>query len=317
VQTWVFSEIIDGTPSSSSLEAITRARTWGDVTAIAVGADTGGATADLGTYGAGALLTLDTGDRLAAPVAAAAVAAAIAEDAPDLMLFGPGSTDRDVAGRLSARLGLPIVANAADVVVDDGVEVVTEILGGTQRVTTRITAPAPALVVVRSKAFTAEPSETPADPTVTPLTAPDVGHAGAAVVTERVAEESEGPDLEAANIVVSGGRGLGAAEKFEMMDQLAALLGGAVGGTRAVVDAGWVPYSYQVGQTGKTVKPTVYIACGISGAMQHLVGMKDSATIIAINKDPDAPIFGVSDLGVIGDVHRVVPALIAELEARS
>jgi electron transfer flavoprotein alpha subunit len=145
---------------------------------------------------------------------------------------------------------------------------------------------------------------------------PDVGHAGAVTVTERHVEESQGPDLEAANVVISGGRGLGGADKFEMVQELASLLGGAVGATRAVVDSGWVPYSLQVGQTGKTVKPDVYIACGISGAMQHVVGMKDASTIIAINKDPEAPIFGLSDLGIVGDVHKVVPALIEALKAR-
>jgi electron transfer flavoprotein alpha subunit len=144
-----------------------------------------------------------------------------------------------------------------------------------------------------------------------------VGAAGSATVMERHTEEATGPKLEEAAIIVSGGRGLGEPEKFEMMNELAGLLGAAVGATRAIVDAGWVPYSYQVGQTGKTVRPAVYIACGISGAMQHLVGMKDSDTIIAINKDEEAPIFGVADLGVVGDVHDVVPKLIEALKSRS
>jgi electron transfer flavoprotein alpha subunit len=168
--------------------------------------------------------------------------------------------------------------------------------------------------MTRPKAFTAEAVGGDA-PDVVEVEMPDVGRSDATIV-ERHVEASEGPDLEAASIVVSGGRGLGSAEGFEIIDQLARLLDGAVGGTRAVVDAGWVPYSYQVGQTGKTVKPNVYIACAISGAMQHVVGMKGSSTIIAINKDPDAPIFAVADLGIVGDVHKVVPQLIEALEER-
>ena len=145
---------------------------------------------------------------------------------------------------------------------------------------------------------------------------PDTGATSAAKVLGVHVEQSSGPKLDEADVVVSGGRGLGEAGKYQLVEDLAGLLKGAAGASRAIVDAGWVPYSYQVGQTGKVVKPNVYIAAGISGATQHMVGMKGSKNIIAINKDKEAPIFGVADLGIVGDVHKVLPQLIEALKGR-
>ncbi len=315
---WVFSTAtsnLDVAPIT--LELLAKARTLGGETAVFhAGPGSDRAWATLGDHGASTVYHFDPGDALPAAGAAAALAALVDEHAPSLILFGMAVDDRDVAGRLSARLGRAVLSNAVDVAADGGVSVTTEILGGTTVVETTYTDDPPALVVVRPKSFTAEAVGGGA-PEVVAVPAPDVGHAGEAQVLERHEDQSEGPQLADASIIVSGGRGLGAAENFAMLDELAGLLGAAVGATRAVVDAGWVPYAMQVGQTGKTVKPGVYIACGISGAMQHVVGMKDSGTIIAINKDQDAPIFGIADLGVVGDVHQVVPKLVEELRSRS
>jgi electron transfer flavoprotein alpha subunit len=315
MKTWIFSTESDGEAASSALEGLTKARSFGgELGAVHVGPGSDTAIAALGEHGATSVLHLAEGS--SAGAIAAAVAGAVDSEQPDLIIFGMGSLDRDVAGRLSARLGKPVLANAVDVTAEGGaIRVANEINGGTMRVVTEFGAGAPAIVITRPKAFAAEAGGGGA-PAVTELATPDVGHAGALEVLSQHAEESSGPDLEAADVVVSGGRGLGDADKFGIVSELAGLLNGAVGATRAVVDAGWVPYSLQVGQTGKTVKPNVYIACGISGAMQHLVGMKDSTTIIAINKDPEAPIFGVADLGIVGDVHTVVPALVEALKAR-
>ncbi len=312
---WVFMEEDAGAPSTLGLELLTKARTLGDVTAVYLGEGHDEAFATLGAYGASRVLHADLGDSLAAAPVAAAMANMVQSEAPDVILFGQAYTDRDVAGRLAARLGASVLSNASDIDIIDGRVVTThEIFGGTQLARAEIDGVGPYLVIVRPKSFPAEPADG-GSPEVAQLELPDAGRASA-VITEHHVEEREGPQLGDAEVIVSGGRGLGSAEAYDMIEKLAKQLGAATGATRAIVDAGWVPYAKQVGQTGKTVKPNVYIAAGISGAMQHLVGMKDSNTIIAINKDPDAPIFGVADLGVVGDVHNVLPKLIEALESR-
>ena len=313
--TWVFSEETDGHASASALELLTKARTFGDVAVFHIGPGSDVAFAELGAHGATSVYHLAIGDRLPSAPAAAALATLAEEQDAELIMFGMGNTDRDVAGRLSARIGKPVLGNAVDVTVDGAVSVTSEILGGMEAVVTEATGAAPALVLVRSKAFPAE-QLTDNVPDVTLVSMPDIGHAGSAVITESHVEESEGPDLEVAGIVVAGGRGVGSAEKWAVVEDLASQLDAAVGATRAVIDAGWVPSRLQVGQTGKTVKPDVYISAGVSGAMQHLVGMKDSGTIIAINKDAEAPIFAVADLGLVGDLHAVVPKLTEALKQR-
>lgn len=311
---WVFVEESDGAPSVLGLELLSKARELGDPTVVYLGAGSEEAFATLGEHGAAAVFHADAGDRLPSAPLAAALAAKAGDDSPDLILFGQAYTDRDVAGRLAAQLGIGVLSNASDVrITDGGVETDHEILGGAQ-VATAVMSGAPHIVLTRPKSFPAEPVGGNA-PSVSPLDLPDAGTSEAEITGSHV-EEREGPQLGDARVVVSGGRGLGSAENYELVEKVAKPLGAATGATRAIVDAGWVPYAKQVGQTGKTVKPDVYIACGISGAMQHLVGMKDSSTIIAINKDPDAPIFSIADLGIVGDVHKVLPQLIEALESR-
>lgn len=311
---WVFVEQVGDEPSPLGLELLAKARDMGAVTALLLGEGSDEVFAALGDHGATSVIHIDSGDRLPSGPAAAALAVKMGPDAPDLILFGQAYNDRDIAGRLAAQLGVGVLSNAIDVrLTDSGVATDHEVFGGAQVATAEATE-GPYIVLIRPKSFVAEPVGGSA-PEVTTLDLPDVG-SSEAKVTGSHAEEREGPQLGEAAVIVSGGRGLGSAEAYAMVESVASQLGAASGATRAIVDAGWVPYAKQVGQTGKTVKPDVYIACGISGAMQHLVGMKDSGTIIAINKDPDAPIFSVADLGVVGDVHQVLPKLVEALETR-
>ena len=313
--TWIFIEELNEQPVPVGLELLSAVRDHAEVTAVYAGRGGDTVWETLGAYGAGSVLHLPVREgALGTAEVAAALADLIEAHNPDVVLFGATYDGRDVAGRLSARLGRSVIANATGLSFDGGLTVTTEVFGGTTLVHTGFDG-VNGLVLVRPKSFAAEPGA-PATPSVTVIELPDVGHAGSATVTGRHVEAAVGPKLEEAAVVVAGGRGLGDAEKYALVEELATLLGAATGATRAIVDAGWVPYAKQVGQTGKTVKPDVYIALGISGAMQHLVGMKDAKTIIAVNKDEEAPIFSVADLGVVGDVHQVVPKLIEALKAR-
>jgi electron transfer flavoprotein alpha subunit len=273
----------------------------------------------LGAHGAGKVLWVsDLGDGLAGPRVAAALADRISSaGAPDAILASSTYDCRDILGRLSVKLDRPVLANVVGLEVQgDGLVTQHAVFGGTQIVKARFTGDGPGLFIIRPKTFAAEESGGGA-PEIEQLPVPDVGAAGGAKLVERHIEERTGPTLDEAAIVVSGGRGLGSAENYALIEELAKLLNAAPGASRAIVDAGWVPYAYQVGQTGKTVKPTVYIACGISGATQHMVGMKGAKNIIAVNKDAEAPIFTIADLGVVGDVHKVLPKLIEALKARA
>jgi electron transfer flavoprotein alpha subunit len=317
--TWVFAEALEGKVASITLELLTKARELGGtVEAFYAGADADAMAPELGKFGASKVYVTDPGDVLVgAPVAAAMAAQIEGGNRPDLIMFGQTYDGRDVAGRLSAKLDRPVLTNGMGLSVEgDQVAVQTAIFGGNTIVQAAFRSDPPHLAMFRPKSFAAEEGGG-ATPEVVAVEAPDTGAAGKSTVLERHVEEHTGPKLDEAAVVVSGGRGLGAAEKYEMIETLAKLLKGAPGASRAIVDAGWVPYAYQVGQTGKVVKPTVYIAAGISGATQHLVGMKGAKNIIAINKDKDAPIFSIADLGVVGDVHKVVPKLIEALQARS
>jgi electron transfer flavoprotein alpha subunit len=316
---WVYAQANDGTVTPLTLELLTKARSLADtVEAVYGGSDADAIAGTLGEFGATTVhATGDLGGAMqGVPVASAIAAAVEAGSGPDALLLGTSYDGRDVAGRLSAKLDSPVITNVVDLVIDGDTLVGTEpVFGGSTDVKTKATNSGVKIFLVRPKSFAAEASGGGAA-TVAELAVPDTGATGTARITNRHVEEASGPKLDEAAIVVAGGRGLGESEKFEMIEQLAKLLKGAPGASRAIVDAGWVPYSYQVGQTGKVVKPSVYIAAGISGATQHMVGMKGSKNIIAVNKDAEAPIFGIADLGIVGDVHKVLPKLIEALQSR-
>jgi electron transfer flavoprotein alpha subunit len=243
------------------------------------------------------------------------VAGLIEKHKPAVMLFASSYSGRDLVANLSARLDCGAITDVGDFQLKDGsVEATIPALGASYQNTSTLVNPGTKLLVVRPKSFEPKINEQPLVVEEIPASSDD--GLRKIKMTERVSVKREGPQLEGAKIVVSGGRGLKGEENFAMLKELADVLGGAVGASRAAVDAGRVPYSMQVGQTGKTVKPDIYFACGISGAVQHLSGMKTSKFIISVNKDAEAPIFQYSDFGVVGDVFKVIPQLIDELKKR-
>lgn len=314
---WVYAPVGPTGLDPAALELLTLARRLDEApVAVALGPDAGAAASALGEHGAGRVLVGDDtvfADSPGRP-AAHVIGGLIEEHAPSLVLF-PGTYEgRDVAGRIQGRLGLTLMSNATDVPALDRAR--TEIFGGTKIVDVQLSGPTPHLVLVRPRTIAAEPSGG-GSPTVEKLTIEVPDELRSVVVVERHEEAASGPRLEEASVVISGGRGLGGPDAFELLDDLASAIGGAaVGASRAAVDAGWVPYSYQIGQTGKTVKPAVYLAIGISGALQHVVGMKGARRIVAINKDPEAPLLRMADLGVVGDLFELVPALTEEIRRR-
>ena len=313
---WVFAEVNNGKVDTAALEILTKARELGgEVEAVALGPGSTDAAKELGQYGATTVYASDDevyADYVAQP-AAHALHELVKEHAPELILFATNYDSRDIAGRLSARTGSTLMSNCFDILGTDKAR--TTIFGGATVVDVALEG-TPKIALVRPKSF--EPEASGGEANVMPVEVDIPDDLKKAKRVERHEEQASGPKLEEAPIVISGGRGLQDASNFELLDQLAGAIGNAaVGATRAVVDAGWVPYAYQIGQTGTTVKPSVYIAFGISGATQHIVGMKGAKTIIAVNKDEDAPIFQIADLGIVGDVHKVLPKLIEELKSRS
>jgi len=320
---WVLGEVTaDGTLARISTEVATLARTLAEasgqeVAGVVVAADPAAAAAELATYLPRVLAVSEpaAADRPWSMIAAERIAALLEPDTKEFMFTGAGPDGRDLAGALSATLGWGVLANALGATwADSGPVVEMSVFGGKLTTTSRFTGPT-GIVTVRPNVVTAEPAKK-AGSVETVEAAGDLRQP-AVRVAERVVEAGTAAPIEEARVIVAGGRGVGGPDGFKLVEQIAEALGGAVGATRAAVDSGWIPYGQQIGQTGKIVKPQLYLALGISGAIQHKVGMQTAETIVAVNRDPDAPIADFADLVVIGDLFEVGPALLAELGARS
>jgi electron transfer flavoprotein alpha subunit len=316
VNSLVFLEHYHGELEKGGLGVLSKAASLGEATGVVLGPGAGDVATRAGAFGAAKVYVCED-EALAAPLPQPrvdALATLIEKTGSEAVLFAASVLASDVAAGLAARLGAGLNWDLTDLVESDG-ELVGKrpALGDTVLVDVGWT-DAPRLGIVRSGALDAAESGGEAEIEHFDVSFSDFSTL--ATLVEQTQEESSGPSIEEAEIIVAGGRGLGSPEAFSLMEELAAALGGAVAATRAVVDAGWYPYSTQVGQTGKSVSPKLYVACGISGAIQHKVGMQGAGTIVAINKDPNAPIFDFCDLGVVGDLHQIVPKLTELVRAQ-
>ena len=305
----VYLEQHEGALEKGSLGVLAKAASLGDTAGVVLGPGAADVAAKAGPFGAAKVYALED-EALSAPLPQPrvdALQALVEQTGADTVLFAASVLAADVAAGLAARLDAGLNWDLTDLELRDG-----ELVGKRPALGDTVMVDAgwkgtPRIGLVRSGSFDA--SESGGSAEVETFEASFSDFSTQATLLEQTQEESSGPSIEDAEIIVAGGRGLGSPEAFSLIEELAAALGGAVAATRAVVDAGWYPYATQVGQTGKTVAPKLYIACGISGAIQHKVGMQGSGTIIAINKDPNSPIFDFCDVGVVGDLHQVVPKL--------
>jgi electron transfer flavoprotein alpha subunit len=314
---WVYAELNDDRVATTTLEMLAKAADIGKAEAVLLGPAPEEVVQTLAKHGASKIYRCADPiyrDYLTLP-AAETLAGLADRNKPAVILFASSYTGRDLVANLSARLDCGAISDVGDFLLKDGsVEATIPALGGSYQNTSSLSGYGTKLLLVRPKSF--EPKMNGQVLSIEEVPVASADGLRRIRMKDRVTVKREGPQLEGAKTIVSGGRGLKGEENFAILKDLAELLGGAVGATRAAVDAGWVPYAMQVGQTGKTVKPDLYIACGISGAVQHLSGMKTSKTIVSINKDADAPIFQYSDFGVVGDVFKVIPQLVEELKKR-